>query len=244
MTVILKGRKPTIYVHATDLTVDGKASEPSFGNDPIDVTTFKDEAHRNDPGLQSVTYSYTGLFNSATGRTHRTVVDLLSNNRVASVYPEGDAAGKPGIGMDSARAGNYRPGGEVGGVGELSAEIYQDGTHDKLISLATLSANTTSATLAAVDGGASAASGSGRFYVHVFTNVATGGTDKWVVHLEHAAADGTAYVDRATASFGSGTIKGTMVAYTGTLLRYRRVTAILHGTGGTLDVQAGFSEPQ
>ena len=244
MVVILKGRKPSIYVNDADLTVDGRASEPSFGNDPVDATTFQDDAHRNNPGLQSVTYSYTGLFDSATARTHRTVVDLLSNARPASVYPQGDAAGLPGVGMSSAKAQNYRPGGEVGGMAELSTEVYQDGTHDELVSLGTMATNTTNATLTAVDGTASAASGSGRFYVHVFTNEATGGTDKWVVHLQHAAADGTAYIDRATASFGSGTVKGTVVAFTGTLLRYRRVTSILHGTGGTLVVQAGYVEPK
>lgn len=234
---ILISGKPKIFMASADLTNNGRLSEPSFGAEVLDVTTFNDTARRAETGLRTISYRYNGFFDDASQKSHTALNDMLTNRRVVSIYPMGDAASATGVGLGSALVTNYTPGGSVGGVLELGANIDQEGTWEMLRSVHTITTYTANGTSASVNNG-SATTGGGAFYVHVFSHSGTAFT----ANLQDSADDVSfANITGGTAAIASGTVLGTRITFTGTLRQYHRVTYIQDGTAatGTWSAQSG-----
>ena len=88
--VIAKGDKPEVFVHGSDLTDNGRVSNPDFQKPAVDVTTFADAGHRNNLGLETVTYTYEGLYDNTLDKSYRTLTqDLRNNKRIVTVWPDG-----------------------------------------------------------------------------------------------------------------------------------------------------------
>jgi hypothetical protein len=240
------GGRPIIYVRDANLSTSGRVVLTGIEYDAVDVTAFADSAHRNLLGQPSVTFRFDGLFDGSGLASHNALVDLLGTRRAVTVWMEGDGTGTMGIGLGSAGAEQYRPGGNVGEYVSVGANIIQDGTWDKPVSLgsSTLVALGASATFAGPDvDGLGTTTGGGAFFIHCFV-MATGTLS---FRLQDSAAGGGAgytNVTGATATFagvgGGGTTFGTILTFTTLLQRYRRIniTTIVGGGTGTVTFQA------
>ena len=237
--------KPLIYVHNTNLGTNGRAYNAGVEYDSIDVTAFSDAAHRNILGQHTVTFRYDGLFDDAAVASHAALNDMLTNKRTVSVWPAGDGTGTEGIGIGTAIAQNYRPGGNVGEFLSRGMDISADAQRDRLVSLGSRVVLTTgtSGTLAGpdVNGGSTATAGGG-FFIHVF---AQQGTVNWLVAVQDSTGGGaTGYANVATATFNAAT-GGTIITFTGSLRQFRRyhvsqVAAATTGSG-TITIAASVS---
>lgn len=110
----------------TSFWVDGM---PDLGNAPQDTTVFGDLSERNEPGMQTASWSVTLQQNSSGTASPWTVMTGLLGGTVtdAKFYPEGDASGRPEV-VIPMRVVNIAPGGGVGEVGVFTAELVVDGT--------------------------------------------------------------------------------------------------------------------
>ncbi len=246
--VVLKGGKPTVYVHDTNLGQDGRAGHPSRSKDQVDVVTFLDDAHRNRPGLENVTFDWTGIFTATSGRSYNVIKDMFGDStgnataRVVSWYA-GDtdpAAGVgAGVGMNAARVFDMNEDGGPGDLLELNASMVQDGTSDDL-RLIEISSATASFTSTNLDMGASSTAGA-RFYLHLLTNSASGGNTQWVFTVQHASSTAASWVTAtgATATYASGTTLGAVITSTGQLRKFVRVLGTRDADSGTVEYVIG-----
>lgn len=242
---VIKGNKPVFYVHNADMGTYGRLINPDLADDTVDVAAWKDGAHRMRPALQNISAQFRALFDDTSTASHAVITDLLDNERVASVYVDGDAVASPGIGLGSIQARNYAAAGSVGDVLEVSCELYQQNTWDTLRSLVELATYTASSTGTILDDGASNTSGVA-FYVHVMSNSASGGNARWIVEVHHSTsttAASFATLTGASLTVPSGTATGTVVSIASgtTVNRYTRVVIVRDATSGNLKVQAGLA---
>lgn len=244
--VILKNGNPAVWVHDANLGQDGRAGHPSVGHDTVDAMTFIDGGHRNRQGLETGAFEWTGLFESASGRSYEIAKDLFGDGtgagtaRVVSYYMTSPTTGgAPGWGFDAARGFGLSESGGPGELEELAISMTQDGTVDHIQSMGTnrATANFTSTWL---DLGASSTAG-GRFYLHIGTNLATGGSAQWTFTVHHASSTGaaTAIATGATATYGSGTTTGVVLQSTGELRQFVRLSGTRDATGGTVEYIVG-----
>ena len=134
--VILRNRNAQIEITdsggtARDLTAYWINGHPELSDDVVDVVTFADLAHRNNPGLQNATVRLTfNDFTLATNAAYKVVTDLLASNttgRSVVYYPDGTASGKPKVTVPM----RVMRVAFAGGVGEqltFDAEFAVDGT--------------------------------------------------------------------------------------------------------------------
>jgi hypothetical protein len=251
--VVLIGGKPQLYVHNADLGTSGRVANPSIQHDMVDAVTWADNGHRALPGQQTVTMSFTGLFDSTAEASHEVLNGLQSNARVASYYPDGDTAAGTvrgtgtGIGFGSLRASVYNFSGGVGELLESGGDLTQEGTAEiPLQSLAAKAGVTGSTTNIVADSPFAASStAGGAFYIHVFDNSASGGNARWTVALHHGsstAAGSFAVLAPATGTFGNGTTTGTriVIAPGTTIRRFTRAVINRDANSGSLTYQIGF----
>lgn len=241
---------PVIYAGSANLTTAGRALSPAIEYDAVDVTAFSDSARRNLLGQHGVTVRYDGLFDgSAAQSPHAALLQLLGTTRqIVTVWMMGDGTGTEGIGLGSAYAAMYRPGGAVGEAVSLGADIGQDGRWDRAVSLGSSTSVqlAASATFAGPDiDGLGTTTGGGAFFVHVFARA----TGTMSFRLQDSAAGGGAgytNVTGATATLvgSAGTGISTILTFTTLLQRFRRinVTTIAGGGTGTSSFQASVAE--
>ena len=240
--IIAMSRNRVIYCHDADLTLDGRVADPDLAFDPVDVTTFEEDAHRNNPGLQMNTFGYTGLYEDSAQRSYQTIKDMLDGKlaRVVSVFFNGDGSGSVGYGLPGAYA-NMAFSGGPGEAEEVEGAFTQDGTKHQVVSIVAKGEVTTNSTSGTYDRGAGATTtAGGAMYVHIFTNESSGGNTDWIVRLQDATTATGVYSDFASLTVGSGTTLGTAIEVTGTFNRFVRVTRVLDADSGTLEAQVGF----
>jgi hypothetical protein len=243
--VIAKGDKPEVFVHGSDLTDNGRVSNPDFQKPAVDVTTFADAGHRNNLGLETVTYTYEGLYDSTLDKSYRTLTqDLRTNKRIVTVWPDGAGSANIGLAMGEAFSpGNNLPV-SVGEAVGISASIVQDGTVDNVISLGTKHRITATENGGSYDRGAGQTTTSGaRCFVHIFEpTVITGGNAQYDGTFASATTAAGAYTAHAVFSVGSGINTGTVltVASGTTINRWVRYTFTRDATTGSVTFQPSF----
>ena len=243
--VIAKGSKPEIYAHGSDLTDNGRASNPDWQRPAVDVTTFADDAHRNNLGQEVITYQYEGLFDSTANKSYLTLgSDMRANKRAVTVWVDGAGSGQLGLAMGNAFNPNNTIPVSVGEAVGISANIVQDGTADIVTSLGTKHAITASENGGAFDRGAGATTtAGGRCYVHVFSpTTISGGNAQYDGTFASATTAAGAYTAHAVFSVGSGVNTGTVleVASGTTINRFVRYTFTRDATTGTITFQPSF----
>lgn len=203
-----------------------------------DTTGFGKTAHCHTPILRDGTVTLGGFYDAATrvvsGETVSDAVDVAlsaapSTSRLLTVALAGMAAGTP-VRVASVLQTSYEISGEVDGVVEVSAEIQTaDNGLEAGVSLADLTARTTTANGTAVDNGAATTNGG---VAHLHSVLGTGGaTGTVVVKVQHSV-DNSVWVDLVTFSTltrttgspptdGSGAERQSVA---GTVNRYLRAT--------------------
>ena len=136
MTVIRKGRNVEIHFDDAggtnrDMTAYWQSGDPDVSDDQVEVTTFADSAHRNNPGLESAGLSFT-FDQYSTGTASPWVVFtglMASNGTVHDImyYPDGTASGQPIVTVP-AKCVRIAPGGGVGERGVMTVDFAVDGT--------------------------------------------------------------------------------------------------------------------
>lgn len=244
MALIAKNRTRLLYLNDGDMTVDGNAMNPEYGNETVDVTTFNDAARRNIPGLGLFTVSYTGFYTEGAGRSYSVLTGLLgaSSTAAASFFQNGDGSGSLGVGLAAAWVDTDGFQGAPGEAETIDANVVQDGTWDNIISLGSKGSVTASAVTGTYDRGVGATTTAGGVaYLHIFANAASGGNAQWIVRLQSATTATGAYSDEATLTIGNGTTLGTSLSFTGVFNRFVRGSLQRDATSGTLDYQISFA---
>lgn len=242
MAVIAVGRTRVIYCHDADLTLDGRVADPDLQYEPVEVTTFDDDARRNSPGLEVNTFAYTGLYEDAAQRSYETIKTMMDarETRAVSVFFNGDGSGSVGYGLPSAYA-NLSFSGGPGEAEMVEGEFQQDGTKHNIVSVVAKSEVTTNSTSGTYDRGATGTTtAGGALWLHIFDNEASGGNAQWIIRLQDATTATGAYSDFATFTAGSGVTTGTVIEVAGTFNRFVRVTRERDATTGTLNAQVSF----
>lgn len=242
MAVIAQNRKRLLYANDGDLTIDGVAENPEQGNESVDVTTFNDGARRMNPGVQTASVAYSGLFTDGAGRSYQVLKNMLGATAAVSFYANTDGSSQIGMGLAAAYVESD---GFQGGPGEsetIDASFVQDGQWDLITSLGSKGSITTNTVTGTYDRGVGATSTSGGVaYVHVFSNAASGGNAQWILRLQSATTATGAYADEATLTIGSGTTVGTSLVFSGTFNRFVRGSLERDATSGTIEFQISFA---
>ena len=136
MANILKGTNVAFKINDAagterDMSAFWVGGMPELGFESVDVTAFGDIARRNNPGLETNSWSVS-LQPSYSGTAEPWYVfsSLLASNSTvttAKFYPLGDASTRPEI-LFQVRVMNITHGGDVGGVETIDVELAQDGT--------------------------------------------------------------------------------------------------------------------
>ena len=239
--VIAIGGKPKIFIHDADLSDNGKASTPTLSAETKDATTFADSGVKRKVGNKDISFRFEGLFDGASQKSHAALDDLRANQRIVSIYAEGDAAAKEGIVLSSAHAEQYALGISLGELVPLAASIVQDGVEGMpVVSLAARHTANITATenKAGVDNSGTSADG-GTFTVHAFVFSASGGNARWQALLQESSDNGVGDPWVTIATINITAVGAQQATFAGTVEAWLRVRFVLDATSGTLQAHAG-----
>ena len=124
------GKSTVVKVGSNDVSTYTNSSELTFGGDDHDTTTYGNNGHRYDGGLEDHAFKMSGLYDTTAGTGPRAVLrPLILQKAVITRRPEGTGAGKPQD-VFTALLTSYVESSPVADMVTWSTEWKVDGTID------------------------------------------------------------------------------------------------------------------
>lgn len=230
--VLTHGRDASAYLHSVG--VSGSA-------DTAECSTFLASSKSYLAGLKDAVLSMEGFVDGAAAAADAVLQTLFGvNSKIFSVYPEGDARGKPGLHMSAVQT-SFETKCDIGDAVGFSAEAQSNVSTERGESLkASADSITVDGSETSVDNAAASTDG-GAAYLHVLSK--TGGTTLAVI-IEHSSDNGgtDAWATIATFSVASAQAIAERIAIAAgtTIKRYARATFDV-GAGGTWKVNVALA---
>ena len=229
------GNDASIFLDAFDLSLGGREAVISARADVLEATDLSDTEVANELGIQSVEFTYSGLWDTVSAGNEEAIRTLHGSTsaKFGSVH-FGSTEGASAIGFQVFTA-DYTTQPRLKELVPLSGGWAANGGADFgqiLAPKTTASADSTFASIDGLDRGASSGSADGGVWgYHV---MAISGT--WDLDFEHSSSDGAyAGYDSVTGVSGTG---GARRSSTSTLKRFTRLVADMTSTGGSITIAA------
>jgi len=212
---------------------------PTAQIDMLDVTVLTDSAKNFIPALGDYSLNVDGLFDNTTGSGSLWDV-LTSPINAGSTVPttvgvDGFAAGNS-VWMLPARTVSYDISSSVADVVTFTAAFGSAAPTALGVSLADLSARTTTANGSSVDGGAATSNGA---VAHLHITDVSGTTPSLTVTVEHST-NGSSWTTLGSFTAAS-TVSSELITVTGTVNRYTRAVFTISGTTPSFTCQVSLA---
>lgn len=228
------GKSGKLFVNGENLSGYLTSVTVARTADSHDRTVLGGDSHAFTTGLTDATLSGEGLASFDEDELDEILEPVLGAEALCSFYPNGDAAGARGKGLDC-DATSYEIDSPVDGLSTFALEAQSSVGSEAVKSHRAHGTVTASEDGSAVDNAASSADG-GVAYLHV---TSVDGTTPTLDAKIQDSADDTTYVDLV--AFSQATAKGAQrVEVAGTVDRYTRSVLTVGGTAPSFGVQVGF----
>ena len=216
-----------------------RSVSPSASIDMLDVTVLTDTAKQFIPALGDYSLNVDGVFDDTTGTGSLWDV-LTSPINAGSTIPttiglEGFTAGNS-VWMIPARTVSYEVSSSVADVVGFTASFGSAASTKLGVSLADLSARTTTANGSTVDGGASSSNGA---VAHLHITSVAGTTPSLTVTVQHST-NGSSWTTLGSFTAAS-TTSSQLITVTGTVNRYLRAVFTISGTTPSFTCQVSLA---
>jgi hypothetical protein len=210
------GKQSKIFVNGHHLSKQFTSFDLQMNADTAEKTGFQSEAKEYNVGMIGATLSLEGLFDDSATAADKYLADVLGGSgSIWCVFPEGDAAGKAGYGIDGIN-NTHSVMATKDDNARIAAGCQSNVGAERIISLLPLGAKTASGSGTAHNNSAATIDG-GSAYIQ-----ADGVTGTVTVKIEHSA-DGVTWADLI--SFVNVSAAGAQrVEITGTINQYTRAT--------------------
>ena len=224
----IAAKNATILINGSKFSTYTTAYETTHTVDPLDATGFSDGSRNFIPGILTGKISADMLWDATADTGIHAKLKTSGQTGHVTIIPEVYAVGVPAISLPFVQA-TYNPGAAVTDIlkiGTLEFESYGDNNGVEIGNTLYQATITNTATSTTFDNGA-ASSVKYSGIVHVWTPTSA---DTYAVKIEHSTNDST-WADLATFTIsGNGqSIVSARVTGTGTVNRYRRITATRTG---------------
>tara|TARA_R110002020_G_scaffold287908_3_gene503458 strand:- start:118 stop:873 length:756 start_codon:yes stop_codon:yes gene_type:complete len=242
MPTFIHGKATKIYVDEFDLSPWLNSAEMNMSTDTAEVTSFNSTTKAYIKGLADGTLSVSGMWSADTDGSDEELHALLGNTTtpVITVAESGDGIGNSAI-MTQAHEVNYAISNPVSDVSSLTADFNSsaDNRPDfygirsgiQLTAGASIDYNALGNLTGHNHG--SQTTGGGMAIIHVPTNSINGAT---TIKVQHDASSGFGSAADLVSftNVGASTKTSELVAISGTIKQYVRVTASTAGSSGSI----------
>lgn len=193
-------------------------------------------------GLKKASFSQSGFFNDAIGKSNEALVALAGTARVGLVAYAGNVIGRMMQGFQGLVQSKYQRQANLGALHKAASEHAVTGKLEEGVILHALGAQTAASgntDASSVDNGASSANGGAAYFA--VTDLTLGGYTNVALKVRHSADDVT-YADLATATVVTAAPAAERVAVNGTVNRHLYASWAYNGAGSGQSVTfvAGF----
>ncbi len=244
MPTFVHGKGTKVYVDEFDLTSYFNSADMTMATDTAETTAFGDTSKSYIKGLADGTIALSGMWSADTDGSDEELHALLGNT-TTPLITVAEAAGTIGNGSIIAKAHevNYSISNPVSDVSTCTADFQasNDATSNQSYGIRGAVQLTTGASIAygslgnlTGDDNGAATTGGGMAILHVPTNSVSGGVT--TIKVQHdSASDFSSAADLITFStVAASTATSELVAVSGTINRYVRVTASTAGSSGAI----------
>ncbi len=244
MPTFVHGKGTKVYVDEFDLTSYFNSAEMTMTTDTAETTAFGDTSRAYIKGISDGTLSLSGMWSADTDGSDEELQALLGST-TTPLITVAETAGTIGNGSVIAKAHeiNYSISNPVADVSTITADFQAstDSTTNQSYGIRGAVQLTTGASIAygalgnlSGHDGTAASTGGGMAILHVPTNSISGGVTTIKVQHDSSSGFGSAADLITFSTVAASTKTSELVAVSGTINRYVRVTASTAGSSGAI----------
>lgn len=234
----IHGRRSRLLYNGHDLSRFFREASSAQAVETAETSAFGTTAKTFIPGMESGTFSASGMFDGALDATDAVLSAVFDTDagNLMTLAPEGLSHGKPSYSA-KIRNTSYEVSSPVTDVVGTSLEAEADGGIDRGVLAAAAAAVTSAGTGTSIDNAASSTAGAVGF-LHVTANTRDGSSTFKVQH----SSDNVVFVDLITFTTVAGsTTASERIAVTGTVNRYIRASHAPGGSTGSVTYTVAFA---